>query len=241
MPRSAILISFLAVIVSFIGGFLLANALNRGELDSLRSENERLKTESSTVSKNAGGLTLTSEEIQAKIAEADENPQNFQFQKNLGIALYRYAAMKQDVELLKTTIPILSRATLLNSRDYDVIVALGNAHFDVGYFNKDNDSLTESRKAYSTALEQRPNDVKVRTDIGLTYFLQHPPDYISAVEEFQRSLAINPKHEKTLQFIVQALAKQNKTSEAARYVEQLRAANPNNSALPELTALIAQQ
>jgi hypothetical protein len=49
------------------------------------------------------------------------------------------------------------------------------------------------------------------TDLGLTYFLQTPPDYENAVAEFKKSLDKNPKHEKALQYIVQALARQNKS------------------------------
>src|SRR4028119_463862 len=93
-------LSIVAVTVSFAGGFLLANALNRSELNNLRAENERLKTSQNNSNQNQSGLALGDEEIREKIAEADLNPDNLAFQKNLGMALYRYAAMKQDAELL---------------------------------------------------------------------------------------------------------------------------------------------
>ena len=93
-------LSIIAVVVGFLSGFLLANALNRNELSSLRAENERLAKSTNQTSQSASELFLSDEEIREKIAEADQNPKNFAFQKNLGLALYRYAAMKQDAELL---------------------------------------------------------------------------------------------------------------------------------------------
>lgn len=103
-------LSIAAVVVSFVGGFLLANALNRSELNALRAENERLKTSSNESTENQTGLALSDEEIREKIAEADRNPNNYPFQKNLGLALYRYAAMKQDADLLAEAGRFLSRA-----------------------------------------------------------------------------------------------------------------------------------
>ena len=42
MNGKSLAISIIAVIISFIGGFILANALNRSETDALRAENARL-------------------------------------------------------------------------------------------------------------------------------------------------------------------------------------------------------
>jgi hypothetical protein len=57
MNQKVFWLSIVAVIVSFIGGFLLANALNRNELTTLRAENERLKnTQNEAGSKSNGTL-----------------------------------------------------------------------------------------------------------------------------------------------------------------------------------------
>ena len=45
MKNKSFWISIIAVIISFAGGFILANAFNRIELDALRAENARLKSE----------------------------------------------------------------------------------------------------------------------------------------------------------------------------------------------------
>jgi tetratricopeptide (TPR) repeat protein len=233
-------LSIIAVTVSFLGGFLLANALNRDELNSLRAENERLAKSPSRTSQSQSELALSDEEIREKIAEADRNPKNFAFQKNLGLALYRYAAMKQDAELLAEVGRILTRAFESNRQDSAVAVTLGNIFFDIGYFKKDNGQFQKAREFYRTALEQRPNDADVRTDLGLTYFLTNPPENDAAFNEFQKSLQINQKHEKTLQVLAQLLLSQNKTEEAEKYIVRLKDVNSNNQFLPELESQISQ-
>ena len=240
MNTKAVWLSILAIIISFIGGFLLANALNKNEFETLRNENSRLKNAQANSAQGETEQTLSEEEIRGKISEADANPGNVEFQKNLGIALYRYASMKKESALLPDAARLLTRAYEKNSTDKDLIVTLGHLYYDIGYFNKDNRSFDKAREFYQQLLKQTPNNVEVRTDYGLTYFLQNPPEYEKAVAEFQKSLLENPKHEKTLQFMVQALLKQGKTQEAENYLARLKEINPNTPNLKDIEAQIAQ-
>ena len=223
----------IAVIISFIGGFILANALNRNEISNLQAENGRLKNAQETTQQNDRELTLSSEEIDKKITEADQNPKNIPFQKNLGIALYNYASMKQDAELLNDVSRILTRAYNDNPQDADVAVTLGNIYFDIGYLKKNDENFIKAREFYQKALEQKPNDANIRTDLGLTYFLIDPPDTDKAIDEFQKSLLADSKHEKTLQVLTQALISENKNAEAEKYLERLKKVNPNNQFVSE--------
>lgn len=231
MRSSAVWISLIAGIVCFVAGFSFANYLNRTELSGLRGENERLK---SSQPSDTNQLDLSNEEIEAKLAEAQQNSDNFAFQKSLGLGLYRYGAIKQDKAIIEKALPVLVRAYGLDPDDYDIIVGLGNVYYDIGYFGKDNPSFERSREFYNKALAKRPDDIEVRTDLGLTYFLQEPPDYAAAIAEFEKSLAINPKHEKTLSFA--ALAMKNQNKDAAKYSDVLRTINPNSPTLRELAS-----
>jgi len=230
-----------AALAGLVAGFLLANAVNRNEIATLRAEFEQLKKGGATPAPANSGqtTTLTDEEIDATIQRADQNAGDFQIQRSHGIALYKYGAMKQDVALLEKSIRILDRAAALKPDDYDVTITLGNAHFDIGYFSKNNESLTKAREIYAKGLATRPGDVEVQTDVGLTYFLQTPPDLEGAAREFMKSLEKNPNHEKTLQLMIQTLAKQSKTSEATEYLERLRKLDPSSPAVAELSEMVA--
>lgn len=240
MKGKAFWLSIAAVIGSFVGGFLLANALNRTELNNLRGENERLKTSPEKPGENQTEPALSDEEIRGKIAEADANPTNAAFQKNLGLALYRYAAMKQDAPLLAEVGRLLERAYQIDKNDSEVAVTLGNIYFDIGYFKKDNEQLGKAREFYLKVLQQKPNDADVRTDLGLTYFLNSPPENDKAIGEFQKSLQINPKHEKTLQVMAQTFLAENNPVEAEKYLARLREVNAKNQYLTELETRVAQ-
>lgn len=240
MNTKSLWLWIIAVVISFIGGFFLANSLNRGELEALKAENARAKTTQSSSNPNNTEMTLSDEEIQKRIGEADQNPTNTQFQKSLGLALYRYGSMKQDTKLLGDVERILKRAYDQNPSDREVSVTLGNLYFDIGYFNKDNANLQKAREFYEKLLARTPNDVEIRTDNALTYFLQNPPDNDRAIAEFEKSLKDNPKHEKTLQFLIQALLKQGKTQEAESYLAKLKEVNPNTPDLAEIQKQIAQ-
>jgi tetratricopeptide (TPR) repeat protein len=230
---------FIAAVLGLAAGFILANSINRNELSVLRAENERLKTEGAAGAAADQKSSLSDDEINATIAKADESPSEFDVQRNVGVAIYRYGAMKQDEKLIRQAVRILDRAANLRPDDYDVVLSLANANFDVGYFSKDNDALTKARTFYSKALVSKPDNVDIRTDLGLTYFLQNPPELENAAMEFKKCLEKNPKHEKSLQFLVQTLIKQDKSPEASEYLERLRSVNPKNESIGELTSMLS--
>ena len=240
MDGRRVVIALIAFAAGLAVGFLFANSINRSELSTLRAENDRMRSEKASVSTGDAKPSLTGEEIAATIARAEQNSGDLQIQRSHGIALYRYAAIKQDAQLLQQSVEILQRAAALAPDDYDVIVTLGNANFDIGYFGKNNEALVSAREFYAKALAIKPSDVDVRTDVGLTYYLQTPPDLERSIGEFRKSLSTNPKHEKTLRFIIEALIKQNKSAEAGEFFERLKAVNPRNESIPELTSMLAQ-
>jgi len=239
MQKNTILYVIIAALAGLIAGFLLTNFFNRSEMNALRAQVEQSKTSKPADTKGSEDNTLSPDEIKAKIAEADKNPTNLSFQKDLGIALYRYSAMKQDPALLTEALRILTRANSIDDKDFDVLVALGNAHFDTGYDKDDAASFEKARTIYTKALGQKPDDPDVRTDLGLTYFVQKPPDYDKAAAELLRVSRGNPKHERSLQFLVQIYVKQNKPADAEKTLNQLKSINPSNPAIADLTQQVA--
>jgi len=241
MHKNTIAFVIVAAVGGFIAGFWLANSINRSAI----AVPTALPTQSVATSANSAATPanpntdLTEDEIRAKIAEADKNPTNLSFQKDLGVSLYRYAAMKQDPSLLVDAVRILERANSINNKDFDVLVALGNAHFDIGFYKRDAASFQTARETYAKALAIKPGDPDVMTDLGLTFFLQNPPEYAKAETELRKVSDANPQHERCLQFLVQALIKQNKQADAEKAFAKLKSLNANNPAIPDLTSMIA--
>lgn len=234
----------LGLLIGALGGFFLANSINRNELIELRAkagQNDANRANSNTSSTVPDNFSIGDDEIKAKIAQADANPDNFGYQKNLGGALYRYASMKNDRQLADEARRILIRANLLDPKNYEVMVDLGNAYFDAGYFGKDKESFAKSRELYGKALSTKPADADVRTDLAISFVLDVPQNYGRAIDEFQKALAANPKHERALQFLTQSYMVQGNWNEAAKTLERLKAANPKNERIEELSTQLTSK
>lgn len=240
MNKKFVGISILGIILSFIGGFMLANALNRSETGKLQAENTKLQKERVQSQESRTGSDLSTEEIQKKIAEAERNPDDFAYQKGLGLALYRYAAVKRDNKLLEQVTGLLERAYRINPDDYDVLVSLGNIYYDLGQSKKDADLNLKARDFYKKALEKNSKDANVRTDYGLTFLLTEKPERELAIRELKTALELNPKNEKALVYMTQAQIGQGNFDEAGKYLIRLKEVNPENPRTGELEALISQ-
>ncbi len=240
MNKNTVLFVIIAALGGFIGGFFLANSINRSALSEIRPENQKPGNSSSNNKPATGNPELTSEEIKAKIAEADKNPGNFEFQKDLGTGLYQYAVINKDNSLLADSARILERARSLNPKDFDVLVALGNARFDIGFAENDLASFQTARDIYTKALEVKPGDANVMTDYGISYFVQEPPAYDKAAAALQKVLDADPKQPRALQFMIRTLSKQNRFDEAEKALAKLSAIDPANEAVAELRSQIAK-
>src|SRR5688500_18951672 len=97
---------------------------------------------------------------------------------------------------------------------------LGNVYFDGERFD-------EAARWYLAALEINPKDVNVSTDLGIAYYYTNQPD--RALEQFDRSLALDPKHSKTLLNVgvVRAWGKQDLEG-AAKAWERVLEVAPNS-------------
>lgn len=96
-------------------------------------------------------------------------------------------------------------------------VQLANLYFDAERYQ---DAITW----YDEALKLQPNDADVSTDLGVSYYYTNQPD--KALAQFQRSLAVDPKHVKTLLNIgvVRAFGKQDLAGAEEAWQEVLKLA-----------------
>lgn len=237
-PKFAAL-TIASIILSFVGGFLLANSLNRAELDKLRKGETIAATNADPAANRQDQAALSDEEIQARLSEADRNPTDISFQKNLGLALFKYAGMRQDGKLLLEVSRLLDRVYKSNPKDYENLVALGHSYFDAGLITENNEVFLRSRPIYLEALKIKPDDIEIRTDLGLTYVLSEPPDYEKALIELDRSIKQDPEHEKTLSALAQVFTGKREFDKAESTIAKIESLDPNYAQIPELKRRLA--
>ncbi len=84
--------------------------------------------------------------------------------------------------------PLLA-ALKADPRSFETLVQLGNLYYDHRIY-------PEAIEYYTRALEVRPNEVNVRTDLGTAFWYSGFPQ--KGVAEYEKSLAIDPAHANTL-------------------------------------------
>lgn len=236
MTKNSLIILFVAVLTSFVAGFVVANSFNRNELVRLESELTSAKSESQ---KNTEQI-LSNDEIKQKIAEADNNPDNLEFQKTLGIALYKYANLRQETTYFDDISRLLIRANKLDSGNVELLGTLGNLFLDKGISKADNDSFKESRKYYEEALKLQPNNAQIRSNLGSTYLLQIPSDLDKAIAEFKKAIEINKNLEQANEGLIQSYILQNNAESAEVYLKKLKETNSQNATIQDFETQIGK-
>ena len=185
-------------------------------------------SEAATASENANpnGVAATNSEAQAAMEAADRKPQDFDLQM---AAANTFARLKATD---KATL-YLERAIKLKPKDTDALIALANTKYDAGDY-------PAAASLYERVLAVQPQNTEAQTDLGNTYFLRQPPDFRRAIEEYRKTLKINPRHEKALQNIAAAALRLGDKAAAEDAVRQLADINPANPLLDGLRSSIAE-
>src|SRR5260370_34658008 len=97
---------------------------------------------------------------------------------------------------------------------------IGLAYRETGYFE-------QAVAHFSKAIELEPQKPRLRSALGLTYFLQGPPGYAKAREQLLAELAITPDDFSSLYYLGMIAAGEKKTSEAEKWFERAAAAHPD--------------
>jgi tetratricopeptide (TPR) repeat protein len=247
VSKHNLLYSIIGLLVGFIIGFTFANQTNRGPAGQPRPADAHARSAQTqtgqTDTRNAPQANApnspTEAEIRDAIAKADARADDVALQRNFGMVLYRYANQTRNAALLPDVARMLKRAYDANPKDRELAVSLGNVLFDIGQAS-DPARFAEAREYYAKALEIKPDDANVRTDLGLTYYFGQPSDPQRAIAEYRKSLAIDARHEPTLQNLAAALMTVGRTDEAQKTIDQLSILNPSNPALSDLRAQMAQ-
>lgn len=114
-------------------------------------------------------------------------------QRDLGPIIIRdVATMEQqnrESEVNTRAFERLQEEIAANPNNFQALVQMGNMNFD-------SQNYLLSTEYYSRALELRPDNVSVSTDLGTA--LYYADQIEAALAAFERSLSINPSHPQTL-------------------------------------------
>ncbi|MBD0371414.1 MAG: tetratricopeptide repeat protein [Pyrinomonadaceae bacterium] len=223
MNKDNILFGIIGLLLGFIIGFMFANSANQRATApssaALTQQNPALPPDHPPIQNGANQQAAMAEaEAAGKLAK--DRPDNFEAQMKAAEAFYQIQRFDEAAEFLK-------RANQLQPQAYEPIVNLGNVYFDAERYE-------EAEKWYSQALKTRPDDINVRTDLGLTFLFRTPPDNDRAIKEFRASLERDPRHEQTLQNLTVALTHAGLAKEAEETLAKLQEVNPANASLSKL-------
>ncbi len=239
MTKDNILFSIIGLLLGCIVGFLFANSYNQSHMNrpaagmpqaqgSLPPNHPPISTngasDSGAGAAAGGGAAMPA--VQQAIDEARNQPNNFDAQ-------VKAADLYLQIGRYDDALQFLMKANQLRPDNYEVVVKLGDANFDADHFEV-------AEKWYTAALQMKPNDVNVRTDLGTTFLARNPPDIDRAIQEYQRSLQLDPRHEKTLHNLVIAYTKKGDARSAQETLTRLEQVNPQAEDLDRLRSELAQ-
>lgn len=226
MSKENVLFAIVGLLLGFIVGFFFANSVNQsaGAPRAASASNQAdasLPPGHPDVPSNGVKEQQNLEPAAAEASrKARESASDFDAQMSAAEINYRAGRFDESIEFLL-------RANKLRPENYEAVVALGNVNYDAGRFE-------QAERWYTAALVKKPDDINVRTDLGLTFFLREPPDVERAVSEFRRSLERDPQHEQTLQNMVVALTRKGDLAEAQTMLARLEGAHPGNQSIQRL-------
>jgi len=239
MKKENVLFGIVGLVFGLIIGFAVTNSINRNAYSQMATESAAFGAlsgnqpqVSNQVVRDQPGRGGAMPQIQQTIDRAKNEPGNFAAQMEAGEIYNRIQRFDEAADFFEKAIQI-------KPDDYDAVVKAGNARFDAGAIKMENggdgtEDFKRAEKIYASALEKRPNDTDVRTDLGLTYLYRKPKDIERALKEFQVSFSANPNHEITLQSMARALKEKGDAAALKETLAKLEKVNPSNKTLKEL-------
>ncbi|HEX8266726.1 MAG TPA: tetratricopeptide repeat protein [Pyrinomonadaceae bacterium] len=239
MKIGVLIYGFFGLLIGLVIGFWIANAVNRNLSPPLVNQNP-ISLQQTAAPENSGEK-LSPEEIKAAFAAAENRKEDAVFQKNLGLALSRYAKVQNDSSFLPELITLLERANRLsNEKDTDVLAALGDVYFIDAQEKFEARLYEKTRNLYQRAIRLNPGNADIKTAYASTFLFSKPANPEAAITELKSILNQNPNNEEALQLLILALIQSNKIETAEQKLYELKKINSNNPAIPDLEAQLTQ-
>jgi len=254
--KHKILYALAGLIAGCAIGFFFANSVNRKELEELRGQVARARSNSGgqqqsqqqpgdsrsangTKTDASGASMPTETEMRDLIAKADASRDDTDYQRKVGQGVYMFALSTGQPALMPEAVRLLKRAHEADPKNYETTVLVGNSLFALAQV-ADAANFKEARVYYNKALATKPEDTNVRTLLGMSYFFGQPSEPERAIKEYRKSLAAEPRQEMALQSLAAALIATGALAEAQQRLEELQKVNADNAALSNLRAQLAQ-
>lgn len=117
-------------------------------------------------------------------------------------------------------------------KDFDAQLKAAMAYMDAGGFDEASDFLTRANAL-------RPDDLDVRSELAVTYFMRTPPQKEKAISELRRNLETDPAHLPSLHNLTRMLIETKRLDEAEATLERLEKVKPDYEQLPQLRSEVA--
>jgi tetratricopeptide (TPR) repeat protein len=230
MNKENILFGIIGLVAGLVIGFMFANSVNRAGVETAAQSAPTQMSQNSNMppghpdigdrNNPTASQMANIPEVQQALEKAKAEPGNYDAQMKAAGFNYQIGKYEEAIE-------ILQRANKLKPAEVAPLIMIGNSYFDM-------DKFADAEKFYVDALTKTPNDISVRLDLGLTFVLRDKPDYDRAIEEFNKSLALDPKHLQTLQNLTVAYVKKGDAVNARATLAKVEAIDPQNDALARL-------
>jgi tetratricopeptide (TPR) repeat protein len=138
-------------------------------------------------------------------------------------------AAARDEQQLKAAADAAARAAKDAPDNFDAQIKAAEAYMELGGFED-----AAAFLARATAL--RPDDLNVRSELAVTYFMATPPQRDKAIAELRRNLESDPGHVPSLHNLTRMLLETKRIDEAEVTLEKLEQAKPDYESLPQLRA-----
>jgi len=197
-------------------GFFAANSINRNA--PLQHSAANTAVTNSTNGQPTTGAVIP--DVAEAIAKANSEPQNIEAQLKVGDMYWKINKFDMAAEFFQ-------RAVNIKPTDFALNIKLANAYFEGRQFEN-------AEKYYTKALEIDPTNIDARTDLGTTFVERQTPDLDRGMQEFEKVLALNPKHEPTLYNVAVIYSKKGDTENVGKILARLEAIDPSSRYVTQL-------
>jgi tetratricopeptide (TPR) repeat protein len=208
-----------ALILAFFASFLWTKSVNRNGVAAPSTQ-----TASAAGPAAGGGEAPMMANVQATIKKARDNPGDAQAQIDA-------AKMEYQINRIKEAIDYLKQANKDEPNDLNTTAIIASLYFD----QKD---FANAEDWYKRALQIKPDEPELLTELGATFIERNPPDPDKAIGSIQLALKINAKDTHALAHLTEAYLLKKDAKSAEDALGRIKDADPGNKMIATLQAQI---